>query len=118
MKNEEGKGSKKLIIAIVVIGIVVALGVRYTIEFFNKESIKDLQADLLLVKAKIEVVKGNNSMDSEANPLKGYQLTQLPEDIKINEFLDKHVIAEEEYEKYYLLDSRKPWTNGFERFSW
>ena len=98
--------------------VISCFSVRYTIEFFNKESIKDLQADLLLVKAKIEVVKGNNSMDSEANPLKGYQLTQLPEDIKINELLDKHVIAEEEYEKYYLLDSRKPWTHGFERFSW
>ena len=117
MKQEQGKGSIKLILAIAAIAVVVVFGVKYTINFFNKESVKDLQADLLLIKAKIEIVKGNYSMDNEGKPLKGYQLTQLPENIKIGEFLNKNIIPEEEYEKYYLLDSRKFRTNGFKGFN-
>ncbi len=115
MKQEEGKSSIKLIIAIAVIIIVVILGVRYAMDFLKKENVKDLQVDLLLVKAKIEIVKGNYSLNKEENPLKGYQITQLPENINISGFLEKNVISEEEYEKYYVLDSRKLGTNGTTR---
>lgn len=105
MKHEEGKSSIKLIVAILLIGVVVILGFNYAKNIINKEKVKNLQADLLLVQAKVEIVKGNNNMNKEENPLKGYQLTQLPENINITDFLEKHVIPEEEYEKYYLLDS-------------
>lgn len=105
MRQEEGKSSIKLIFAIIVIAVVVGLGVKYTLDFINKEKVKNLQADLLLVKAKIEICKGNYDMNKDENPLQGFQLTQLPENIDIKEFLEKRVIPEEEYEKYYLLDS-------------
>lgn len=105
MRQEKGKSSIKLIFAIIVIAVVVGLGVKYTLDFINKEKVKNLQADLLLVKAKIEICKGNYDMNKDENPLQGFQLTQLPENIDIKEFLEKRVIPEEEYEKYYLLDS-------------
>ena len=105
MRQEEGKGSIKLIIAIVAIIVVGIFGFKYVKEFMNKESAKDLQADLLLIQNKVEIVKGNYSMNKVENPLKGYQLTQLPENIDIKAFLEKEVITQVEYEKYYLLDS-------------
>lgn len=105
MKQVKGKSSIKLIVAIIVIAVVVGFGAKYTIDFIHKEKVKNLQADLLLVKAKIEICKGNHDMNKDENPLQGVQLTQLPESIDIKDFLDKRVISEEEYEKYYLLDS-------------
>ena len=107
MNREEGKSTIKLIIAIAVIIAVVLVGVKCAMDFFKKENIKNTQADLLLVKAKIEILKGNYDMNKDENPLQGYQLTQIPENININEFLDKHVIGEDEYEKYYVLDNRE-----------
>lgn len=106
MKSEEGKSSVKLIIAIVVIAAVVIVGAKFAIDYINKEKVKNTQADLLLVKAKIEILKGNNGMNKDENPLLGYQLTQVPPEINIVEFLDKHVINEDEYESYYVLDRR------------
>ena len=107
MNNEDGKSTIKLIIAIAVIIAVVLVGVKFAIDFFKKEDIKNTQADLLLIKAKIEILKGNYDMNKDENPLQGYQLNQIPEEININEFLEKHVINEEEYGKYYVLDNRK-----------
>ena len=117
MKQGTIKNSIGRIITIAIIIAVVIVGVKYTKDFLAKENVKDVQADLLLVKAKVETLKGKYSMNKEENPLKGYQLTQLPENIDITEFKEKNVISEEEYEKYYLLDSRKFGANGFERIS-
>ena len=105
MKQEEGKSSVKLIIGIVVIIIAIIGIVQYAKYYINKEKVKNLQADLLLVQAIVEIAKANNNLNKEENPLRGYQLTQLPEGINITEFLEKNVVSQDEYEKYYLLDS-------------
>ena len=104
MKNIISKSSVKLTIGIVLILAIVIGAVHYVKYYINRENIKNMQADLLLVQAKVEIVKANYSINKDENPLKGYQLTQLPENININEFLEKNVISQEEYEKYYLLD--------------
>ena len=105
MNLKIGRSSIKLIIAIVIIIAVLIVGINYVMSIIKKESVKDVQADLLLIQAKVNIVKGNYSVNKEENPLRGYQLNQLPENININSFLEKHIIPEEEYEKYYLLDS-------------
>lgn len=105
MKLFRGNNSIKLIIAIVLIIAVVIGAVQYIKYYINKENVKNMQADLLLVQAKVEIVKSNNSLNKDENPLRGYQLNQLPEQVDIKDFLEKHVITQEEYEKYYLLDS-------------
>ncbi len=105
MVREEGKSSIKLVLVIAVIVFVIVLGVRYTMDLIQKEKVKNLQADMLIVKTKVETLKGKHTLNQEENPLRGYQLTQLPENINITEFLAKNVITQEEYEKYYLLDS-------------
>lgn len=77
MKNENGKGSIKLILLIVVIAVIIVLGVRYTKAFIQQENVKNLQADLLIVKTKVETLKGKHTLNQEENPLKGYQLTRI-----------------------------------------
>lgn len=105
MIQRKGKSSIKLIVAIVIIVALVTAGVIYLRKFLSNESIKDLQYDMLLVKTKTETVKSKNVLNKDENPLIGYQLTSLPENINIDEFKTKNVIGEDEYEKYYLLDS-------------
>ena len=115
MRQDNGKGFIKLILGITVIAIVIVLIVMYVKNSLEKEKVKDLQADLLLVQAKVEIAAGNYNMNKEANPLKGVQLSALTEEVNINEFKEKNVIAQEEYEKYYLLNSRKfnrAWIRG------
>ena len=107
MKQENGKGLIKLIFGVTIISIVIVLIVMYIKNSLEKEKVKDMQADLLLVQAKVEIAAGNYNMNKEAYPLKGVQLSVLPEDINIKEFKEKNVITQEEYEKYYLLNSRK-----------
>jgi hypothetical protein len=115
MNKESGKSSVKLVLAIAVITVFAVIGVRYAMDFFRRENIKNTQADLLLVKAKIEVLKGNYDMNSDENPLQGHLLTEIPEEINISEFLDKHVISEDEYGNYYVLDKRKFRKTSIER---
>ena len=105
MNLNAGRSYIKLIIAIVIIIAVLIIGINYVLSIIKRESVKDVQADLLLIQAKVNIVKGNYSVNKEENPLKGYQLNQLPENINIDSFFEKHIIPEEEYEKYYLLDS-------------
>ncbi len=105
MNLKTGRSWIKLIIAIIIIVVTVIVGINYVMNIIKKERVKEVQAYLLLVQAKVNIVKGNYSVNKEENPLKGYQLNQLPENINISDFLEKHIIPEEEYEKYYLINS-------------
>lgn len=117
MKQKSSKGLLKLVIIIfIIVGIIVVL-VNYIEELLHKEDINNVQNDLLLVQAKVELYAGNYNIDKDTNPLKGYQLTVLPENININDFLQKNIILQEDYSKYYLLDSRKFNRNGIRRIS-
>ena len=105
MNNLFSKNSgKRIIVMLFTVFAVIAL-VQYISFYIRKEKVKNLQADLLLVQAKVEIAKTNNDINREENPLKGYVLTEIPEGIDIKQFLEKHVISEEEYSKFYLLDS-------------
>ena len=104
IKKKKGIGFVKLVIGIIVIVVVAIIGISYVRKEIDKEKTKNVQADLLLVQAKIEMARGNYNIDKENSHLKGYRLDQLPENINIQEFFDKNIIEQDEYEKYYLLD--------------
>lgn len=105
MIQKKGKSSIPLFIAIIVIALVVVFGTIYVIRFFANENVKDLQYDMLLVKTKTEMFKSKNTLNKEENPLPGFKLNELPENINIDEFKSMAIITEDEYDKYYLLDS-------------
>ena len=44
-------------------------------------------------------------MNAENNSLKGYKLTELPEEISLQDFYDKSVISPEDYDKYFVLNN-------------
>ena len=77
MKQENGKGTVKFIFIICVI-LIVGFGIfKYVQSLINKEQVKDLHADMLLVQAKVEMVKGKNSVNSDENPLVGTKTSEI-----------------------------------------
>ena len=104
MKKSGIAGYIRLLIAIIVIIIVTITGFKHINKIFKNEDVKNFESDLLLVQAKVELIKGNNIMDKDKNPLRGIQVSQLPEEINIQDVFNKGLITEEEKEKYYFLD--------------
>lgn len=77
MKQENGKGTLKFVFIICAI-LIVGFGIfKYIQSLINKEQVKDLHADMLLVQAKVEMVKGKNSVNSDENPLIGIKASEI-----------------------------------------
>ena len=77
MKQENGKGTVKFVFIICAI-LIVGFGIfKYVQSLINKEQVKDLHADMLLVQSKIEMVKGKNSVNSDENPLVGTKTSEI-----------------------------------------
>ena len=116
MKKSGIAGYIRLLIAIIVIIIVTITGFKHINKIFKNEDVKNFESDLLLVQAKVELIKGNNIMDKDKNPLKGIQVSQLPEEINIQDVFDKGLITEEEKEKYYFLNEEALNQMGLKNF--
>lgn len=104
MKSESGKGTIKWILIICLIAVVVFLLGKYVMGIYKREKVKNFQADLLLVQAKVEGVKGKYTLNKEENPLKGVKVSERTEEYDLNDFIQQGVLKEEEYEKYYILN--------------
>ena len=116
MKKSGIAGYIRLLIAIIIIIVVTITGFSYIKNIFKNEDVKNFESDLLLVQAKVELVKGTNIMDKDKNPLKGIQVSQLPEEINIQDVFDKGLITEEEKEKYYFLNEEALNQMGLKNF--
>ena len=103
MRNENGKGTVKWIIVICLIIVVVFAIVHYVIGIIKREKAKELQADLLLVQANVEIVKGKNNVNKDENPLKGIQLSKIGEKVNIKKVLEKQGISADDSAKYFVL---------------
>lgn len=103
MRQESGKGTVKWIFIICVIIIVVVVIVQYIMGVLKKERIKEMQADLLLVQAKVEIVKGKNNLNKDENPLKGIQVSKIAEKVNIKGIMEKKNISSDDFAKYYVL---------------
>ena len=63
-----------------------------------------MQADLLAVQAKVEIIKGKNSVNKDENPLKGVSVSKVAEKIPVvNKIFEKHGITGDDVGKYYIL---------------
>ena len=96
------RATKFFIIICAIIAVIAVLGF-YIRNIVIKEKLKSMQADLLLVQAKVEILKGKNSVAKDENPLRGMQLSKINSKIKISSIVAEYGITSEELEKYYLL---------------
>ena len=100
---------KRIISYTVAISIIVAVLfviVNYVAKVDKRERAKEMQADLLAVQAKVEILKGKNSVNKDENPLKGICVSKVAEKIDmVNKIFEKYEITGDELAKYYILTS-------------
>lgn len=101
-KDSLKRASKFFIIICAIIAVVVFI-VIYIMNIVKKEKIKEMQADLLLVQAKVEIVKGKNNVNKDENPLRGLQISKIGEKVNIKAIMEKHGITGDDLAKYYVL---------------
>lgn len=103
----ESNRIKRIILYIISISVIIAvvtLIVNYVIKIDKREKAKEMQADLLAVQAKVEILKGKNSVNKDENPLKGIQVSKVAEKIPVvNKIFEKHGITGDDVAKYYIL---------------
>ncbi len=103
MRQENGKGTVKWILVICAIIAVVFVFAYYISTVIKREKTKELQADLLLVQAKVEIVRGRNDMNKDENPLKGIPLSKISEKLKAKKYIESRGFAADEFANYYVL---------------
>lgn len=103
MKKEKGMGLITIILAIIVI-IALVIWACFNIRNKTKENkVVDIEANLLLIKGKCEILQKITKVNNNTDNLKGKKLSEMKEDSIISEFLEKEFITEDKLEKYYAL---------------
>ena len=106
MNYESGKISMKMVF--VMICIIIAVIVVAFINFDKKRDVKDInriKADMLLVQGACKKLKQNQTALKKDDMLVGTKLSDIGEDdVIITEFKKKGIIAEDKYDKYYMLN--------------
>ena len=91
-------------VAISIIVAVVFVIANYVAKIDKRERVKELQADLLAVQAKVEILKGKNSVNKDENPLKGISVSKVAEKIDMaKKVFEKYEITGDDLAKYYIL---------------
>lgn len=103
MNHNSGKRIVKYLIIISIIIATVVLIVQHVLNVVKKEKIKEMQADLLAVQAKVEIMKGKNNFNKDENPLKGISVSKIDEKIKVKSIFEKHGINGDDVSKFYVL---------------
>lgn len=103
----EAKRIKRILLYIVSISAIIAVVVfivNYVIKINKQEKMKEMQADLLAVQAKVEIIKGKNSVNKDENPLKGVSASKVAEKMPIvNKLFEQQGITGDDVGKYYIL---------------
>ena len=102
MYKENGKGMVKMIISIIVIVALVILAYFYWNNIKTKKKSDDVRSNMLLIQGTCSVLKENITITKQETNYVGTKLSEMDDEI-INEFKNKHIIEESDYEKFYAL---------------
>lgn len=94
----------KLMIYFFIVIIILIVLAYYIKENLEIERLNTIQTNLLLVQAKINNIKGDSQINRDSNTFIGRKLAEYREDSIINNLLEKRIISQDEYDKYYVLD--------------
>ena len=104
MKSDKGMGYIPVIIIIIVVAILVAAGVYFIRIKLNEEKIETLKTNMLLIQWKARNYVDTKKAAKEEVTYVGTKVSEIQDNSLISEWLEKDVITEEEYEKYYVLN--------------
>lgn len=108
------KSHFRLIIYFLLITIIVSSLAYYIKKSIEIEKLNTIETNLLLVQAKINNIKRNSQINKDNNILIGEKVAEYKENSTIHELIDKGIISQEEYDKYYIFDKNTLYENGLE----
>ena len=108
LKKENGLGILGIIILIAFIcAVIIGFYYIYTKQK-DRQKDNDIKSNMLLIQGACSVLYENCVMNKTEDQLIGTKISQIEENEEINkdiinEFKNKNIITEEQYEKYYVL---------------
>ena len=86
--GEYGRSAIKLIFTILILAVVIT-GIVFVVQRLWKDnSVKDIETDLLYIKAKCKIIRDKHIMD-ENEQLLGENITEYPENEEVNEIISE-----------------------------
>ena len=99
------KGISKIfrffIIIAIIIGLIVLVA-KLGLKMFQEKKYVDIETDLLLVQAKVKIIKGKSDVNSNTDAYVGTKVSESNNN-DIKNILRKIGINENEYDKYFIL---------------
>lgn len=92
----------RLLIIIAIIIAVGVVGLNYALKLLKQKQNDDIRTDLLLVQARIKVIKGKAEVSSNTEVYVGTKISEY-HDNNVKDFLKNIQINESQFEKYYIL---------------
>ena len=104
MKSENGISYTKLLIIFAIIIVIGIIFGTYIMGIFRGNNLEDIKTDMLLIQTKVKVLKGDSDITGDASVLKGVKLSAPEQPAEIQQFMNKGIIGQEEYDYYYVVN--------------
>lgn len=114
MKSNKAMGTIQTIILVVIIGIIVAMGVYFIRMKYGEAKLQTVKTDMLQVQWKVKDYMDKRTAEKKDKVYLGTKIAEAMDDPLVQEFLNKNVLSEEEYEKYYVLKDQDLQEAGLE----
>ena len=104
MRNNKGMGIISLICITALIAVIVAISVYFVRMKYNEAKVQTIKTDMLLVEWKIKsYIDSQTAEKVEEIKYLGKKISEEKDNEIIKEFLEKEILLDEEYDKYYVL---------------
>ena len=103
MKKDSGMGIIQLMILIIIIIMLVAGSIYFARLKYNEAKIETIKTNMLLIEWKVKDFIDIATVNKSEDKTVGIKIADMQENEIIQEFLNKGIISNEEYEKYYVL---------------
>lgn len=106
MKKEKGMTFLTLIISIVIIIALISTIVFFLLQMYNQEEFESIRTEMLKIEGRIKVLAESATAKKDEAIKKGTKLSEIEENEKVKEILEKGIISKEEetYQEYYCLN--------------
>ena len=92
----------KFFVILTFIAVLITLGAKAGFKMFQEKKYIDIETDLLLVQAKVKIIKGKSDVNSNTDAYVGTKVSESNNN-DIKNILRKIGINENEYDKYFIL---------------
>lgn len=106
MKSNKAMGMIQLFIVTVLIIAIVSIGVYFIRMKYYETRSQTVKTDMLQIQWKIKDYIDKQTLKGEEKNYPGTKLSEIKENLIIQDFKNKNIIKEEELDKFYVLEDK------------